>query len=101
MKKMFLTAACLLAAGMLRGQSAELATVPYDGPWSLSRCIDHALDHNLTVQRSELTVTQREIDLSTAEARRLPSLSGNASQNFSFGRGLTADNTYANTNTSK
>ena len=83
----------LAALGLAAGAGAQ------DGPWTLSQCIDYALEHNLTVQRSELTVTQREIDLSTAEGRRLPAVSGGASQNFSFGRGLTADNTYANTNT--
>ena len=70
-----------------------------NGPWTLSQCIDYALDHNLSVKQSEVTAAQREIDLNTAEGRRLPAVSGNASQNFSFGRGLTADNTYANTNT--
>ena len=35
-----------------------------------------------------------------AKNQRLPDLSGSASQNFSFGRGLTAENTYTNTNTS-
>ncbi len=84
-----MAAALCLAAGV-RAQ---------DGPWTLSQCIDYALDHNVKVKQTELTAAQREIDLNTAEARRLPSLSGSASQNFSFGRGLTADNTYANTNT--
>ena len=70
-----------------------------NGPWTLSQCIDYALDHNLSVKQSEVTAAQREIDLNTAEGRRLPGVSGNASQNFSFGRGLTEDNTYANTNT--
>ncbi len=86
---LFMAAALCLAAGV-RAQ---------DGPWTLSQCIDYALDHNVKVKQTELTAAQREIDLNTAEARRLPSLSGSASQNFSFGRGLTADNTYANTNT--
>ncbi|MBR1574978.1 MAG: TolC family protein [Bacteroidales bacterium] len=90
MKKVFMVAAGLLAAWSAWGQSS---------PWSLSQCIDYALDHNLTVRQNEISAAQREVELSTAEARRLPSLSGNASQNFSFGRGLTADNTYANTNT--
>ena len=84
-----MAAALCLAAGV-RAQ---------DGPWTLSQCIDYALDHNVKVKQTELTAAQREIDLNTAEARRLPSLSGSASQIFSFGRGLTADNTYANTNT--
>ena len=68
-------------------------------PWTLQDCIGYALDHNLNVQQSALQVKQREIEVNTAENNRLPGVSGGASQNFSFGRGLTADNTYANTNT--
>jgi len=68
-------------------------------PWSLRECIQYALDHNLSVQQGALQVQQREIDLNTAKNNRLPGVSAGASQNFSFGRGLTADNTYANTNT--
>ena len=90
MKRILIFAAALLTAASAWAQ---------DGPWTLAQCIDYALEHNLSVKKTELTAAQREIDLSTAEARRLPSVSGNASQNFSFGRGLTADNTYANTNT--
>ena len=43
---------------------------------------------------------QRELDVNTAKNSRLPDLSASASENFSFGRGLTAQNTYTNTNTS-
>ena len=67
--------------------------------WSLTDCINHALENNISVRQSSLAVQQRENDLSTAKGRRLPGVSAGASQNFSFGRGLTADNTYANTNT--
>ena len=70
-----------------------------NGGWTLSQCIDYALEHNLSVKQSGLNVEQQEIALNTAESSRLPGLSGSAGQNFSFGRGLTADNTYANTNT--
>ena len=67
----------------LTGQQA--VAQPLGGsPWTLSEA---------------LQVQQREVALSTARASRLPGVSANASQNFSFGRGLTADNTYANTNT--
>lgn len=68
-------------------------------PWSLSDCIDYALEHNITVKQSKISVEQKEIALNTAKNRFLPGVSAGASQNFSFGRGLTADNTYANTNT--
>ena len=68
-------------------------------PWSLADCINHALDNNISVKQSEITVSQRELELNTAKNSMLPSLSANGSQNFSFGRGLTADNTYSNSNT--
>ena len=68
-------------------------------PWTLNQCIEYALEHNISVQQSSINVKQQEIALSTAEARRLPGISASGSQNFSFGRGLTADNTYSNTNT--
>lgn len=70
-----------------------------NGGWTLSQCIEYALEHNLSIRQSDLSVEQQEIALNTAEGNRLPGLSGSAGQNFSFGRGLTADNTYANTNT--
>ena len=43
---------------------------------------------------------QQELQLSTAKNSRLPDLSASMGQNFSFGRGLTQENTYTNTNTS-
>ena len=70
------------------------------GPWSLKDCIDYALDHNITVQKSANTVKDKEIALNTAQGRRLPNLSASASENFSFGRGIGEDNTYSNANTS-
>ncbi len=94
MKRFVVIILMLLAATATRAQEAPQAT-----PWTLQDCTNYALDHSLTVQKSALQVNQREIDLGTARARLLPGVSANASQNFSFGRGLTADNTYANTNT--
>ena len=92
MKHFLIVTACLCAGVAAQAQQ---------GPWSLSQCIDYALEHNLSVQQSALAVEQREVDLSTAKGRRLPGLSASASENLSFGRGLTEDNTYSdNTNTS-
>lgn len=67
--------------------------------WSLQNCIEYAVEHNLTIKQQEDSRQQREIELNTSRNSRLPSISGGASQNFSFGRGLTSENTYANTNT--
>ena len=71
----------------------------HSGPWTLAECIRHAQENNITLQQTELQVKQREIQLETAKGSRLPMVSGSASENLSFGRGLTADNTYSNTNT--
>ena len=79
--------------------AASLLPAAAQKQWSLSECIDYALEHNITVKQSALEVGQREIDLDNAKSSRLPGVSASGSQNFSFGRGLTADNTYANTNT--
>ena len=69
-------------------------------PWTLRECCDYAVSHNISIRQQENQCRQQEIQLSNARNSRLPDLSGSVSQNFSFGRGLTADNTYSNTNTS-
>lgn len=68
--------------------------------WSLRQCIDYAVEHNIQVKQREVSRMQRELDVNTAKNSRLPDLSASASESFSFGRGLTAQNTYSNTNTS-
>lgn len=91
MRRIIITAALLAAIAV--GAQAQ------DRVWTLARCIDYALENSLSIKQSELSVEQKEISLNTAESSRLPGVSASSGQNFSFGRGLTADNTYANTNT--
>jgi len=71
----------------------------HSGPWTLDQCTQYALDHNLTVKQSELMKSQREVELNTAQNRVWPAFQANASQNFSFGRGISQDNTYVSSNT--
>ena len=68
--------------------------------WSLRECCDYAVGHNISIKQKENQCRQQELQLSTARNSRLPDLSASLGQNFSFGRGLTAENTYSNTNTS-
>ena len=82
---------CLLAAQPSWAQTRE---------WTLQECCNYAVEHNITVKQQQNQCRQREIDLSTAKNSRLPDVSGSLGQNFSFGRGLTSQNTYTNTNTS-
>ncbi len=90
MKKILLSIALLLPLS---------AWAQDHGPWTLRECIDYALVHNISLQQQDLQVRQQEIQLDMAKGNKLPEVSANASENFSFGRGLTADNTYSNANT--
>jgi len=56
--------------------------------------------HNITIKQRAKAVEKQGYSLSTARNARLPDLNGTMGQNFSFGRGLTEDNIYTNTNTS-
>lgn len=67
--------------------------------WTLERCIDYALENNIQVRQGSIQTGQREIEYTNARNNRLPGVSAGASENMSFGRGLTANNTYDNTNT--
>ena len=68
--------------------------------WTLRECCDYAVEHSISIKQRENACRQQELQLSTAKNSRLPDLNASASQNFSFGRGLTEANTYSNTNTS-
>lgn len=68
--------------------------------WTLDECVEYAIDNNIDVRTRALEVHGANLDVIEARDRFLPTLGGYASQSFNFGRGLTADNTYANRNTS-
>lgn len=68
--------------------------------WSLDSCVNYALSHNLNIKNAEISRMQSELSVTEAKDGFLPQLSAGAGQNWSFGRGLTSANTYANRNTS-
>jgi len=68
--------------------------------WNLRECCDYAVANNISIKQQENARRKQELTLNTSKNSRLPDLSASANQNFSFGRGLTAANTYSNTNTS-
>ena len=79
----------------------SLSLSSFADSWSLDSCISYAISHNLTVKGRELSVISGDLDITEAKDRFLPNLSAGAQQSFSFGRGLTADNMYANRNTAQ
>ena len=92
MKKLFLLA---FLVGLVR-----LDALAESRLWNLRECCDYAVEHNISIKQKQNACRQQELKLSTAKNSRLPDLSASAGQNFSFGRGLTEQNTYSNTNTS-
>lgn len=75
------------------------ATARAEQGWTLDKCIEYAIENNIQVRQSDLAAKNRDIEYNTARNNRLPGVSAGASQGWSFGRSITADNTYANTNT--
>ena len=94
MKSTMMKTAVIATAALISALSLNAET------WTLDRCISYALDNNLTVKSRQIEIKSGELDVTAARDRHLPNISANASQSFSFGRGLTSDNTYTNRNTS-
>ncbi|MDD6004048.1 MAG: TolC family protein, partial [Bacteroidales bacterium] len=67
--------------------------------WTLQECTNYAVENNIQIKKSEQSLESQEIRLNSSQNAYLPEVSASASQNFSFGRGLTSNNTYSNTNT--
>lgn len=81
---------------------AALASIAsgYADTWTLDRCIEYATQNNLTVKSREISRHSAELAITEAKDRFLPTLGAYGSQSWNIGRGLTAENTYANRNTS-
>ncbi len=69
--------------------------------WTLEQCIDTALMNNRNIKQKQISKKTNEIAYQQAKLDLLPNLNASASQGFSFGRSLMADNTYQNTNSSQ
>ncbi len=81
---------------------AMLATTHVDmraETWTLENCVSYALTHNLSVKARQLNIESGQLQLTEAKDRFLPSLNASAGESLNFGRGLTANNTYADRNT--
>lgn len=58
--------------------------------WSLRRCIDYAIEHNINIRRTANAVEQSAVEANTAKWARLPNLNGSAGQSWNWGRTQTA-----------
>lgn len=56
--------------------------------WTLEECVRYALDKNIQVKQQELQTRFQKNALDLAKLKLLPTLNGNATHNYSFGRAL-------------
>lgn len=88
----------LIALAVLTAPTDSLPDLSH--PWNLQECIDWAMDNNLTVAGSQITLENRKVDDNTARMAWLPSVNGSVDETISFGRGIGGNNTYEKGNTS-
>lgn len=97
------TSASFRSSRLLKLAAVALLVVPGVSraeTWSLQQCVDYAIAHNISIQQGEQRVKSGELAITESKDGFLPQVDASASQSFNFGRGLTAENTYANRNTS-
>ena len=70
----------LLAMGALCGCGLYAQSDSLPATWDLQRCIDHALEHNISVRKGRLQAESNAIDVKTAKAAFLPSIQGSIGQ---------------------
>lgn len=59
-------------------------TAQTSNAWSLQDCIDYALQHNITLKKSQASVQTADINVKQAKAGLLPSLNASVSQNLTY-----------------
>jgi outer membrane protein len=69
--------------------------------WTLQQCVDTAWANNRNIKQQVLTKKTREIYYQQARQNLLPNLNAQANQSWNFGRSLTVNNTYQNTNSTQ
>lgn len=59
-----------------------------DSVWTLKRCIDHAIENNLSIQNNELDKRLSEINLNSSKMNHYPSLNLSSNYGGNFGRSI-------------
>ncbi|MFR3489335.1 MAG: TolC family protein [Alistipes ihumii] len=84
--------------------AALVLTLPAAGasaqqePWTLARCIEYAVENNISIQQFRLRAEDQDVKLNTARNSRLPNLNAGLGGSFGFGRTIGENNTYENVN---
>lgn len=63
--------------------------------WTLTECVEHAVQNNLSVKQNELSTQLQEVEVDRAKSSFLPGVSGSFGANYAFGAPL-ANNSFSN-----
>lgn len=80
MKRVLLLSVFLLTAALGHSQEKKI--------WTLKDCIDEALQKNLNVKRSLLTVENSQVNLTQSKMQMLPSLNSGSQFGYNWGRSI-------------
>lgn len=80
--------AILITFLLLRFTALAQPTNNMDNVWSLERCVQYAIDHNISIKQDSLTARQARYTLKQSQLSQLPALSANGSYGRSFGRSI-------------
>jgi outer membrane protein len=66
-----------------------------DSSWTLPKCIDQAMEKNISIQGKVLSNNTNLVDWEETKAKRLPSLNASVSQNFEWSRSVDVNNNFS------
>jgi outer membrane protein len=87
MRKLILILSFCLTVGTCHGM---FILSQQDSTWTLQKCIEHALNNNIQVRKSELSNQEYLINAGEAKAQRFPSANASVSQNFNWTKSTAA-----------
>lgn len=56
--------------------------------WSIQKCIDYAIEHNIDIKQNSLTIKTNEYNVQQSKLARYPSVNASATQGLNFGRSI-------------
>ncbi len=62
-----------------------------DKKWTLNECIDHALEHNITIKKNKKFVEISEVNVADAKGNFLPNLNASTNPGLNFGSSIGQD----------
>lgn len=67
---------------------SELVSAQADNKWSLQTAVQYALDHNISIQQTELNQRLAKLTFDQSKLSQLPNINGSSSYGRSFGRSV-------------